>query len=167
MKLSCVVTVYKANHVIEELHNILVNTCVLLCSQNFEIIYVVDGCPENSAEVLRNMSCDIGICRVINLAKNVGQSKAIMTGLEYATGDLVWLMDGDLEEDPRWIEMFWNRLNSLNCDVVYGVQKMRKGDFVERVSGAVFYSIMDTLSNQKIPRNVVTSRIMKKNMLMQ
>jgi len=162
MKLSCVITVYKAKNVIPELHNILVETCFNLCSQEFEIIYVVDACPDNSAEVLRTMSCDVGYCRVINLARNVGQSKAIMTGLEYATGDLVWLMDGDLEEDPRWIGVFWDRLKNLDCDVVYGVQKMRKGDVFERISGAMFYSIINILSNQKIPRNLVTSRIMKK-----
>ena len=99
---------------------------------------------------------------VIDLARNFGHHKAMMTGLSYASGDVVFLIDSDLEEEPALISRFYERLMQGDCDVVYGVQKSRRGGLLERVSGALFYSLVDALSDEGMPRNHVVVRIMRR-----
>ena len=88
-----------------------------------------------------------------------------MTGLNHASGELVFLIDSDLEEDPELLGKFWEELNKKNqdFDVVYGVQKTRKGYLLERFSGWLFYRIFNFFSEVKIPENFLTVRLMKKN----
>ena len=65
--------------------------------------------------------------RIVDLSRNFGHHKAMMTGLSYARGDLVFLIDSDLEEDPELLASFAATLHSQEADVVYGVQESRKG----------------------------------------
>jgi putative glycosyltransferase len=98
---------------------------------------------------------------VIELSRNFGHHKAIMTGLSHANGEFVFLIDADLEEEPELLGRFWQELqNSDNIDVVYGVQESRKGGWFERWSGELFYQIYNYLNEIKIPNNMVTARLM-------
>jgi putative glycosyltransferase len=97
---------------------------------------------------------------IVDLARNFGHHKAMMTGLAHATGDLVFLIDSDLEEEPELLSEFHARLAKGDCDVVFGVQEARRGGLVERVTGALFFSMVDVLSDHAIPRNVVVARLM-------
>ena len=83
-----------------------------------------------------------------------------MTGLHYAAGDRVFLIDSDLEEEPEWLSSFSEQMKREQCDVVYGVQVRRKGGFFERVSGAWFYRVFNLLSGLSLPANIVVARLM-------
>jgi putative glycosyltransferase len=87
----------------------------------------------------------------------------MMTGLTHATGDLVFLLDSDLEEPPEDLALFHQRLMQGDCDVVYGVQKVRRGGLVQRATGALFFSLVAALSDQPLPRNLVTARLMTRD----
>ena len=78
--------------------------------------------------------------RVVDLARNFGHHKAMMTGLGHARGQLVFLVDSDLEEDPELLTAFATALDTAAADVVYGVQAERRGDWFERWSGRIFSS---------------------------
>jgi len=83
-----------------------------------------------------------------------------MTGLAYAAGDMVFLIDSDLEEQPEDLALFHRRFMQGDCDVVYGVQETRRGGLLERMTGALFFSLVAALSDQPLPRNLITSRLM-------
>jgi putative glycosyltransferase len=101
--------------------------------------------------------------KVIDLSRNFGHHKAIMTGLSHAEGEFVFLIDVDLEEQPELIEEFWKEMEGeKDTDVVYGVQAGRKGGWLEQVSGTLFYKIFNYFSATKVPENVVTARLMSK-----
>jgi putative glycosyltransferase len=101
---------------------------------------------------------------VIELTRNFGQHKANMTGLEMASGDLVFLIEADLEESPEWVVDFYHGLKDHDdVDVVFGLQKRRKGGRVERISGSLFYKIFNLFSDVKIPENHITARLMKRS----
>jgi putative glycosyltransferase len=87
----------------------------------------------------------------------------MMTGLAYATGDLVFLIDSDLEEEPELLTRFHERLVKGDCDVVFGVQEGRRGGLVERMTGALFFSLVDAFSDQVVPRNIVVARLMTRD----
>jgi putative glycosyltransferase len=55
---------------------------------------------------------------------------------------------------------FYREMTTGEIDVVYGVQRKRKGGLIERAAGALFYALFELLADYKIPRNVVTARLM-------
>jgi putative glycosyltransferase len=83
-----------------------------------------------------------------------------MTGLAHARGELVFLIDCDLEEDPAWLLTFHDAMRADNVDVVYGVQTERKGDWIERSAGRLFFGVFNRMLTNPIPVNVVTARLM-------
>ena len=86
-----------------------------------------------------------------------------MTGLAHASGDRVFLVDSDLEEEPELLIRFYERLTQGDCDVVFGVQESRRGRWLERATGELFFFLIDALSDQKIPRNNVVARLMTRD----
>ena len=121
-----------------------------------EMILVNDGSPDDSLVRALDLQATDARVVVLDLARNFGHHKAMMTGLDHATGDLVFLIDSDLEEPPELLTRFYAELVSGDWDVVYGVQGNRRGGAFERVSGAAFYSLVNLLSDQPLPRNLVT-----------
>jgi putative glycosyltransferase len=100
--------------------------------------------------------------RIIDLSRNFGHHKAIMTGLSQVHGEKVFLIDCDLEEAPELLPQFCQMMQQTGADVVYGVQATRKGDWFERVSGDLCYGLLNRLTKCSLPRNVITARLMSR-----
>lgn len=162
MMLSVVATLYKTEEYIEEFFLRIVKIIDKLNISDYEIIFVDDGSPDNSLERAIFLTKDSHV-KVIELSRNFGHHKAMMTGLQNAKGDLVFLIDSDLEEEPELLESFYQELKAKKCDVVYGIQGERKGNFFERISGPLYYKIFNFFSGINIPQNIITARLMKKN----
>jgi len=160
MDLSIVTTLYRSAPYLEEFY---ARTCAVAerMTDNFEIILVNDGSPDNSLEIALSLYRKDPRTRVIDLSRNFGHHKAMMTGLIHARGDLVFLLDSDLEEEPELLERFGEELKTSGAEVVYGVQEKRKGEFFERVSGALYFKVFNLFSTQQIPPNHITARLMK------
>jgi len=99
---------------------------------------------------------------VVDLSRNFGHHRAMMTGLGYARGEKVFLIDCDLEEEPELLSTFHEKFNESDCDVVYGVQKTRRGGFFEKFFGNMFFRIVNFVSKTNIPHNIVTARLMSR-----
>ncbi|NWL76371.1 glycosyl transferase [Pseudomonas taiwanensis] len=158
-KVSIVSTLYQSSAYINE----FVERASLAATQlalDYEIILVNDGSPDNSLEKAIIHAENNPHVKVIDLSRNFGHHKAMMTGLAHASGDLIFLIDSDLEEEPEWLNRFYGRLTSEHCDVVYGVQEARKGGLVERITGQWFYPLFRTLTGLSLPENIVTARLM-------
>jgi putative glycosyltransferase len=162
MKLSIVATLYQSADYIDEFCARSSKIAQKLFADEFEIVLVNDGSPDNSLEVAVDLTERNSQVTVVDLSRNFGHHKAMMTGLEYASGELVFLIDSDLEEKPEWLESFYESFVERQCDVVYGVQKDRKGGLVERVSGGWFYRVFDLLTGMSLPKNIVTARLMSR-----
>jgi putative glycosyltransferase len=159
MKLSIVTTLYKSESHVSEFCDRAAAAAKTL-NQNYEIILVNDGSPDNSLLIAKRYADDHANVKIIDLSRNFGHHKAIMTGLQHSCGDFVFLLDGDLEEEPEWLVTFWQILNECGVDVVYGVQEKRRGSLFERLSGYLYYNLFRTFSGLQIPFNVVTARLM-------
>lgn len=162
MKLSIVTTLYRSAATIDEFYRRALAAAAPI-AEDVELIMVNDGSPDDSLErALALHRADPRVV-VVDLARNFGHHKAIMTGLAQARGDLVFLIDSDLEEEPELIAPFYRRFAQGDCDVVFGVQEARRGGLVERVTGAMFFSLANALSDQRIPRNNVIARLMTRD----
>jgi putative glycosyltransferase len=131
-------------------------------TKSFEIIVVNDGSPDNSLEVALSLVRRDERVRVIDLSRNFGHHKALMTGLAHSCGDLVFLLDSDLEEEPELLAVFHQKLATTDADVVFGVQERRKGKLFERLSGFLFFKLFNALSSHSLPDNFITARLMKR-----
>ncbi len=121
-----------------------------------------DGSPDNSLDIAVQLAERDSHLVVVDLSRNFGHHRAMMAGLENATGELVFLVDSDLEEDPEWLLSFFDQMAAEKCDVVYGVQSKRKGGWFERFSGSLYYIIFNWLADIEHPKNMVTARLMTK-----
>jgi putative glycosyltransferase len=160
MKLSVVATLYQSEAHITEFHQRAGAAARQLVGEDYEIVLVNDGSPDESLALAVQLAENDAHTVVVDLSRNFGHHKAMMAGLEYASGEKIFLIDSDLEEEPEWMIEFDQQLEREVCDVVYGVQGQRKGGWFEKWSGAFFYSIYDWLTNIKHPRNIVTARLM-------
>jgi putative glycosyltransferase len=161
MKLSIVSTMYRSAPYLREFHRRCVAAAEMQCD-DFEIVLVNDGSPDESLQVALELRRADPRVVVVDLSRNFGHHKAMMTGLAQARGERVFLLDSDLEEPPEALERFWAMLDAGDCDVAYGVQESRKGGPVERIAGRLFYAMFDRLTRVRIPRDVVTARLMSR-----
>jgi putative glycosyltransferase len=166
MDLSIVTTLYRSESYVREFYTRMSAAASSLTSR-YEIVFVNDGSPDESLERALDLHRQDPRVRIIDLSRNFGHHRAIMTGLQHARGDLVFLIDSDLEEDPGWLLEFHRTLRTTGADVAYGVQKRRKGRWFERLTGQVAYTIYHALLNQPIPRNVLTVRLMSRRYVRQ
>ena len=161
IRLSVVTSLYRSARHLDEFYRRTVAAASAL-TDAFEIILVNDGSPDDSlARALRLREGD-GRVRIIDLSRNFGHYKALMTGLAHARGQVVFLIDSDLEEEPEWLLPFHDAFLRAGVDVVYGVQRTRKGGWLERATGAMFYRVLNPLLTHPIPPNVVTARLMSR-----
>jgi putative glycosyltransferase len=160
MRLSIVTTLYNSESHLQEFYD-RITQCAQDITHDYELILVNDGSPDNSLESAVSLHEKDQRVKVIDLSRNFGHHKAIMTGLSYAQGAYVFLIDSDLEEPPETLKLFWEEIrNSKDLDVVFGVQGKRKGGWFEKISGNLFYAFMNFISDIKIPRNFLTIRLM-------
>jgi putative glycosyltransferase len=162
VKLSIVTTLFRSAANIDEFHRRAMKAAEAL-TDNIELVIVNDGSPDDSLDLALALQRADPRVVVIDLARNFGHHKAMMTGLAHATGDMIFLIDSDLEEQPEDLALFHQRFVQGDYDVVYGVQKARRGGWVERATGALFFFLLDALGDRPVPRNLVTARLMTRD----
>lgn len=162
MKLSIVATLYQSAPYIAEFHRRASAVARQLVGEEYEIVFVNDGSPDNSLDLAVELTRNDSHAVLVDLSRNFGHHKAMMAGLEHALGDRVFLIDSDLEEEPEWLLEFSRIMLAADADVVYGRQQERKGNWFEKWSGEVYYSIFNWLCNIDHPRNIVTARLMSR-----
>lgn len=165
MKLSIVATLYCSAPYIDEFHRRASAAARQQAGEDYEIVLVNDGSPDDSlARAVALTEADAHVV-VVDLSRNFGHHKAMMTGLAHAKGELVFLIDSDLEEEPEWLADFVGQMRQDPCDVVYGVQQRRKGGWFERWSGGMYYKLFRWLTGVDFPANVVTARLMTRRFI--
>jgi len=160
MKLSIVATLYQSAPYIAEFHQRASAVAKQLVGGDYEIVLVNDGSPDNSLDIAVQLTENDPHVIVIDLSRNFGHHKAMMTGLAHAKGERILLIDSDLEEEPECLIPFYEQMQHEHCEVVYGVQEQRKGGWFERWSGQWFYSFFKAITGLALPKNIVTARLM-------
>jgi len=159
MKMSVVTTIYCSAGVVEAFFDRAAEAADAI-DVELELIFVNDGSPDDGLTVARELQSRDPRIRVVDLSRNVGQHRAIWIGLRYATGDLVAIMDGDLDEDPLWLIEAQTLMQAEKCDVVYGIQTTRRTSTFYRVARKAFYFALAAITSTNVPHNVTTFRLM-------
>lgn len=149
VELSVVIPVYNSAEIFPELHRRLVET-LSDTVQSYEIIAVVDGCTDNSAEVIETNIKENPHLKMVELSRNFGHQTAITAGLELSSGEMVVVMDDDLEDRPELLPKFLSKAQE-GYDVVYGIRKKRKVSIYRRFAFSFFYRLLNKLSAIDMP----------------
>lgn len=160
MELSIVTTMYHSAPYLTEFYERVSNSAKKI-TDDYEIILVNDGSPDNSLEMAVSLYKADKRVKVVDLSRNFGHHKAVMTGLGVAKGDKIFLINCDLEEAPEDLELFYGKFaESPDSDVVYGMQDARKGGFLNKVFGNLVYVILNWMSDLKLDSRMAFSRLM-------
>lgn len=149
VELSVVIPVYNSAKIFPELHRRLVKT-LSDTVHSYEIIAVVDGCTDRSAEVIEMYTKGDPHLKMVELSRNFGHQTAITAGLQLSSGEMVVVMDDDLEDPPELLPKFLFKARE-GYDVVYGIRKKRKVSIPRRLAFSFFYRLLNRLSAIDMP----------------
>ncbi|MCM8823949.1 MAG: glycosyltransferase family 2 protein [Candidatus Omnitrophica bacterium] len=116
---------------------------------HFEIIFVDDGSEDNTFDELKKINSLDKRIKVIKHRRNFGKASAYSSGFSYARGEFVITLDGDLQDEPKEIPKFIDKLKE-GYDVVNGWKYKGKGKFLKRVPSKIFNRITSYLTGVKL-----------------
>jgi putative glycosyltransferase len=161
MKLSIVSTMYRSSPYLRDFCKRTLDAVKAL-EDDFELILVNDGSPDGSLELALELQAAEPRIQIVDLARNFGHHAAIVAGIAHAKGDLIFLIDCDLEEQPEWLHYFMSEMTSANVDVVFGVQQERVASRASNFLGELFWKSLNAMSSIEIPHNPMTCRLMNR-----
>lgn len=132
MELSIIVPVYNERENLPLLYQAVLKAVSPL-RRTWELVLVDDGSRDGSVAVLEELaSCDREHVRVVELRRNFGQTAAIAAGIDHSDGEIIVLMDADLQNDPADIPMLLEKIDE-GYDVVSGWRKNRQDNLSRRL----------------------------------
>lgn len=131
----------------------------------FDYIFVNDGSKDNTLEVLRQVSNEFSNVHYLSFSRNFGKEAALLAGLENATGDLVTVMDVDLQDPPEMLVDMYNLIQK-GYDVVGTRRADRKGEPVIRsIFAKMFYKIINAVSDTEMVDGARDFRLMTRQVI--
>ncbi|OGH12445.1 MAG: hypothetical protein A2857_06220 [Candidatus Levybacteria bacterium RIFCSPHIGHO2_01_FULL_36_15] len=148
-KLSIIIPCFNEEENIKEIYFRL--TKVLSEITNlYEIIFINNGSNDSSENIFRSLVNKDYHVVVIYFSRNFGPHGAYTAGLEYASGDAVICIDGDLQDPPELITQMVDKWKN-GFEVVYGIRKNRKGSRLRKILTILYYRVLNMLSHIDIP----------------
>lgn len=131
----------------------------------FDYIFVNDGSKDNTLEVLRQVADEFSNVHYLSFSRNFGKEAALLAGLENATGDLVTVMDVDLQDPPEMLVEMYNLIQN-GYDVVGTRRADRKGEPVIRsIFAKMFYKIINAVSDTEMVDGARDFRLMTRQVI--
>lgn len=163
-KISIVIPCYNEEVTVKKFYEEIIKVLDLLNNKyNYELIFVNDGSKDNTLINLKNLKEFNDKIKIISFSRNYGKESAIYAGLSNATGELVVLIDADLQHPPKTILEMLEGIEE-GYDVVATKRKNRKGEsIIKKTFSSIFYSMMNLFI--PIESNVQDFRIMKKEVV--
>jgi dolichol-phosphate mannosyltransferase len=160
--LSVVVPTYNEEHNVRLLYEKILDVIKIY---NFEIIFVDDGSTDNTLHEIKQLTKQDNRVKMLSFYRNFGHQMALTCGYEHAKGDCVITLDADLQDPPAIIhEMIeeWQK----GSKIVYAQRKTRNADnFLKKITADMFYTFINFLSDNPIPREVGDFRLLDKEVV--
>ncbi len=162
--ISLVIPVYNEELLIHELFERVKNAMESI-GTDFEVLIVDDGSTDCTLKYLEICNKKDNRFKILSLSRNFGHQAAYTAGLNYAKGDFISMMDGDLQDPPELIKEMYHKASTEGFDVVYGRRKERKEKFSKKFGIWIFHSIFRRLSNLENIRQAGNFSLMSKRAL--
>ncbi|HEY9500110.1 MAG TPA: glycosyltransferase family 2 protein, partial [Pyrinomonadaceae bacterium] len=121
---------------------------------DWQVLFVNDGSTDETLTIIHRMALNDNRIQVLSFSRNFGHQSAVTAGLDFADGDAVIVMDGDLQDPPELLpEMV--RLFEQGYDVVSPQRICRRGEtWLKRSTAAVFYRLMSAMIDNRLTPDV-------------
>ena len=163
--LSIIIPTYNEETNLEELYTRLLNVSTKIL-HDCEFIFVDDGSIDKSFQLIIHFANQDNRVKYIRFTRNFGHQIAIQAGLEVSKGDLVVIMDSDLQNPPEIIPQLINTLLNGPWQVVHGKRISRKNESKgKKLTASLFYKLFNSLSDTNIPLDTGDFRIMTKKVV--
>ena len=160
--LSVVAPVYNEEELVEAF---VKRACAAVADYTFELVLVNDGSSDSTPAQLDRLAAEDSRVRVIHLSRNFGHQAALTAGLEHARGDVVAMIDADLQDPPELIPRMIEQWEH-GSDVVYAVRKQRDGETAFKLATASwFYKLFDKLAQVDLEPNSGDFRLLDRRAL--
>jgi len=164
LNLSVIVPIYNEFETIPELQGRLNSACENI-TNSYEIIFINDGSKDNSLNRLKQYCKENEHLKYVNFSRNFGHQIAVTAGLDFAKGEHIVIIDGDLQDPPEVIPKLYNKLKE-GFDVVYAKRSKRAGEsYFKKLTAKIFYRILKSITNIEIPVDTGDFRIINKRVL--
>ena len=145
---SIVVPVYNNSETIIELIDDL-NLIYTKLECSIEVIFVIDGSPDNSVELIKeNTGIFLFSHTIIELSRNYGSFSAIKCGVENSSGRVVAVKTADLQEPIDLVIAFYEIVNDKKIDIVFGTRKSRSDGAISNTLSKLFWKIYKKYVNE-------------------
>jgi len=162
-ELSVVIPVYNSEAIFPELHRRL-TAAIEGVVDTYEILAVVDGCRDNSYRVIADIARRDRRVKALSLSRNFGHQAAVSAGLRYCRGNVVAVMDDDLEDPPEVLPTMLARMKE-GFDVVYGVRKSRNRGFADRLIYTASYRLLKAIVDIDLPNDAGDFGVMSRRVV--
>ena len=149
-RVSCAIPLYNEESVLPELYRRVISVLAQLPGDGHEVVFVDDGSRDGTLEVLTELALADPRLKVVSLSRNFGHQAALSAALDHVAGDVVLIMDGDLQDTPETVFRFLKKYHE-GYDVVYAVRTERKEGWLLRSCYASFYRLIALLSEIDLP----------------
>lgn len=163
-EISVVVPVFNEEAVIRESHSRLRQVMDALAVP-YELVFVNDGSRDGTMDILRELAETDRHVRAVGFSRNFGHQVAVSAGLDYAKGDAVVVIDGDLQDPPEVIPEMVAKWRE-GFDVVYGKRVKREGEgLFKRFTAYAYYRVLRSMTGQPIPLDTGDFRLMDRSVV--
>lgn len=132
---------------------------------NYELIFINDGSKDKTLDILKEIASQDNNVRIIDFARNFGHQVAVSAGVYNANGDVVVIIDADLQDPPELIIDMLDKWKQ-GFDVVYAKRKKRKGETLFKlITAKCFYKFLQFMSDVNIPRDTGDFRLIDKKVV--
>lgn len=163
ISVSVVVPVYRNAQSLRELWARIRDT-LTPSYPDFELILIDDGSPDDSWAIIQEISRSHQQVKGLRLSRNFGQHPAIAAGFDRASGDVVVLMDADLEDQPECLPELIGRLNK-DVDIVYTIKAGDSSSGFTRFTSSMFHRLFSYATRTSVPQGIGTMRAFNRKVL--
>ncbi len=132
-----------------------------LAGYNYQIVYIDDFSFDGTRKVIKEMKDDK--VHLISLKRNYGQSLALAAGIDYAQGEYIITMDGDMQNDPSDIPSMLEYVVNGDYDVVTGIRAQRKDSFVKKIPSKIANALIRRTAKLDIKDNGCALKVFTKD----
>ena len=166
IELSVVVPCYNEEGCLRALYGRLTAAARATVGSNYEIVLVNDGSRDATWPMMRELAADDPRVLAINLSRNHGHQLALTAGLDLCAGQVILIIDADLQDPPELLPAMLAAMRENEADVVYGVRKSRRGETAfKRATAHAFYRLLSRATEVDIPLDAGDFRLMSRRAL--
>ncbi len=131
--------------------------------EDFELVIVDDGSRDATLQILERLAADPRL-KVISLSRNFGHQAAVSAGLMHTKGDIVAVVDADLQDPPEVLQPFFDKVRE-GWDVVYAIRTKRKEGLIKRACYYLYYRLLRSLAGIDIPLDAGDFCVMRREVV--